>query len=61
MLIGEDGKMVVDFSREASYIDADGQMVSAFARNQSLVRVQMDHDIGFRHVEGLVLGTKVTW
>ncbi|EHR6916899.1 phage major capsid protein [Salmonella enterica] len=61
VLIGEDGKMVVDFSREASYIDADGQMVSAFARNQSLVRVQMDHDIGFRHVEGLVLGTKVTW
>lgn len=61
VLIGEDGKMVVDFSREASYIDADGQMVSAFARNQSLVRVQMDHDIGFRHVGGLVLGTKVTW
>ncbi|HIC6969742.1 TPA: phage major capsid protein [Salmonella enterica subsp. enterica] len=61
VLIGEDGKMVVDFSREASYIDADGQMVSAFARNQSLVRVQMDHDIGFRHVEGLILGTKVTW
>ncbi|EAW9499868.1 phage major capsid protein [Salmonella enterica] len=61
VLIGEDGKMIVDFSREAAYIDADGQMVSAFARNQSLVRVQMDHDIGFRHVEGLVLGTKVTW
>lgn len=61
VLIGEDGNMVVDFSREASYIDADGQMVSAFARNQSLVRVKMDHDIGFRHVEGLVLGTKVTW
>lgn len=61
VLIGEDGKMVVNFSSEAAYIDADGQMVSAFSRNQSLVRVTMDHDIGFRHVEGLVLGTKVTW
>lgn len=52
VLIGEDGAMVVDFSREATYIDADGNTVSAFARNQSLIRVIMEHDIGFRHIEG---------
>lgn len=61
VLIGEDGAMVVDFSREATYIDADGNTVSAFARNQSLIRVIMEHDIGFRHIEGLALGTGVTW
>ena len=61
VLIGEDGAMTVDFSKEATYVDADGQMVSAFARNQSLVRVITEHDIAFRHLEGLVLGTKVTW
>lgn len=59
VVIGEDGNMKVDFSKEASYIDADGHLVSAFSRNQSLIRVITEHDIGFRHPEGLVLGTKV--
>lgn len=59
VVIGEDGNMKVSFSQEASYIDADGNLVSAFSRNQSLIRVVTEHDIGFRHPEGLVLGTKV--
>ncbi|HHL2712915.1 TPA: phage major capsid protein [Yersinia enterocolitica] len=61
VVIGEDGMMKVDFSTEATYKDADGQLVSAFARNQSLIRVVTEHDIGFRHPEGLVLGTRVIW
>lgn len=59
VVIGEDGVMTVDFSKEATYVDANGDLVSAFARNQSLIRVVTEHDIGFRHPEGLVLGTKV--
>lgn len=59
VVIGEDGNMKVDFSKEASYIDSDGKLVSAFSRNQSLIRVVTEHDIGFRHPEGLVLGTGV--
>ena len=59
VVIAEDGNMKVDFSKEASYIDADGTLVSAFSRNQSLIRVVTEHDIGFRHPEGLVLGTGV--
>ena len=35
------------------------ELVSAFARNQSLIRLVGNHDVGFRHPEGLVLGTKV--
>lgn len=61
VVIGEDGNFTVDFSREATYKDAGGNLVSAFARNQSLIRVVAEHDIGFRHPEGLVLGTGVTW
>jgi HK97 family phage major capsid protein len=61
VLIGEDGMMKVDFSTEATYKEADGQLVSAFARNQSLIRVVTEHDIGFRHPEGLVLGTGIIW
>ncbi|SVM38763.1 putative major capsid protein [Klebsiella pneumoniae] len=59
VVIGEDGAMKVDFSKEATYLDAEGNTVSAFARNQSLIRVVLEHDIGFRHPEGLVLGTGV--
>lgn len=61
VVIGEPGGMTIDFSREATYKDGNGQLVSAFARNQSLIRVVTEHDIGFRHPEGLVLGTGVTW
>ncbi len=61
VVIGEMENMKIDFSREATYKDAQGNLVSAFARNQSLIRVVGEHDIGFRHPEGIVLGTKVTW
>lgn len=61
VVIGEQENMKVDFSREATYKDAGGNLVSAFSRNQSVVRVVAEHDIGFRHLEGLVLGTGVTW
>jgi HK97 family phage major capsid protein len=61
VVIGEAENMTIDFSKEATYKDSAGNLVSAFARNQSLIRVVMEHDIGFRHIEGLVLGTGVTW
>lgn len=61
VVIGEMDNMTIDFSKEATYKDSAGNLVSAFARNQSLVRVVAEHDVGFRHVEGLALGTGVTW
>ncbi|MEL7893508.1 phage major capsid protein [Vreelandella neptunia] len=61
VIIGDSDVMTIDFSREATYKDGSGNMVSAFARNQSLLRVVKEHDIAFRHPEGLVLGTEVTW
>lgn len=61
VVIGEMDNMTIDFSREATYKDGSGNLVSAYARNQSLIRVVAEHDIGFRHIEGLALGTGVTW
>lgn len=61
VMLGESNTMSVDFSKEATYKDSGGNLVSAFARNQSLIRVVTGHDIGFRHLEGLVLGTAVTF
>tara|TARA_R100000027_G_scaffold65578_1_gene60274 strand:+ start:393 stop:1688 length:1296 start_codon:yes stop_codon:yes gene_type:complete len=61
VVIGDSDVMTIDFSREATYKDGSGNLVSAFARNQSLLRVVKEHDIAFRHPEGLVLGTEITW
>ena len=61
VVIGESDMMAIAFSNEAAYKDAGGNMVSAFSRNQSLIRVVKEHDVGFRHPEGLVLGAEITW
>lgn len=61
VVIGETGEMTIDFSKEATYNDASGTLVSAFSRNQSVLRVVTGNDVGFRHLEGLQLGTGVTW
>lgn len=61
VVIGEQDNMTMDFSREASYVDSTGSIVTAFSRNQSVLRLVANHDIGFRHPEGLALGTGVTW
>jgi len=61
VIIGETDSYTIDFSREATYNDASGNLVSAYSKNQSVLRVVTGNDIGFRHLEGLQLGTKVTW
>ena len=61
VIIGETDVYTIDFSREATYNDSSGTLVSAYSRNQSVLRVVTGNDIGFRHLEGLQLGTEVTW
>ncbi|MCG6541742.1 phage major capsid protein [Pseudomonas sp. KSR10] len=61
MMIGEDMDLVIDFSKEAAYKDGAGNMVSAFQRDQTLVRVIAKHDFGPRHVECIAVGVGVKW
>ncbi|WP_417797126.1 phage major capsid protein [Stutzerimonas nitrititolerans] len=61
MMIGEDMDLVIDFSKEAAYKDGAGNMVSAFQRDQTLVRVIAKHDFGPRHVECITVGVGVKW
>ena len=61
VVIGENSDMKVDFSNEATYYDTNGELVSAFVRDQSLIRVITQHDIGFRHPEGLCVGCNIPW
>jgi HK97 family phage major capsid protein len=59
--IGEDETLLIDYSKEATYKDDQGNVVSAFQRDQTLVRVIAKHDFGPRHVESVAVLTGVTW
>lgn len=59
--IGEDEALAIAISTEAAYKDAGGNMISAFQRDQTLIRVISKHDFGPRHVESVAVGTGVTW
>lgn len=61
VLIGESDTMTIDFSREATYNDASGNLISAYSANQSVLRLVTANDIGFRHIEGLVVGTDISF
>jgi HK97 family phage major capsid protein len=61
VIIGETDVYTIDFSREATYNDSTGTLVSAYSKNQSVLRVVTGNDVGFRHLEGLQLGTAVIW
>lgn len=52
VVIAEDGNMKVDFSKEASYIDADGTLVSAFSRGHSVSGQRCVSEWPYRTVAG---------
>lgn len=59
--IGEDMSLTISISSEATYKDSGGNVVSAFQRDQTLIRVISKHDFGPRHPESVAVLTKVTW
>ncbi|MEY1590712.1 phage major capsid protein [Burkholderia sp. Bmkn7] len=61
VFIGEEETLEIDYSKEATYKDADGNMISAFQRDQTLIRVIAKNDFGPRHVESISVLVGVTW
>lgn len=59
--IGETGQLALAYSTEASYKDAGGNTVSAFQRDQTLIRVIEHNDFGLRHAESVAVGIGITW
>jgi HK97 family phage major capsid protein len=59
--IGESDELRIDYSSEATYKDAGGTVISAFQRDQTLVRVIAQHDFGPRHVESIAVMDQVKW
>lgn len=64
VFIGEEETLEIDYSKEATYtINRDGkpETVSAFQRDQTLIRVIAKNDFGPRHVESIAVLTGVKW
>lgn len=61
VLVGEHMGIEVAMSTEAAYHDAGGTMQAAFSRDETLMRMIMQHDIGLRHLAAVAILTGVTW
>jgi len=59
-IIGEATGLIIDISKEGSYM-SNGQLVSAFSRDETLVRAITEHDFGMRHVPSVAVLTDVKW
>ncbi len=60
VVIGEAQNLIIDTSTEASYLSG-GTLVSAFSRDQTLIRVIAQHDLNMRHNESAAALIDVDW
>jgi HK97 family phage major capsid protein len=62
VVIGESTNLLIDVSTEAAYYDStEAAVVSAFSRDQTVIRAIIEHDINTRHPDSLVVITAVPW
>lgn len=59
-LIAESGGLEIEVSREASYVES-GSLVSAFSRDQTVIRTIMRHDFAVQYAEAVAVKTNITW
>lgn len=59
--IGETGEMYLSYSTEASYKNGNGELISSYSKDQTLVRIIQHNDFGPRHVESIAVGVGVKW
>ncbi len=60
-IIGESDEMTIAISTEATYKDESSNLISAFSKDQTLIRVIQQHDFGMRHDGSVAVLTGVTW
>lgn len=61
VVIGQTLGLDVAVSTEASYKDENGDLVSAFSLDQTVMRLIMEHDLALRHDESVAVMTEVSW
>lgn len=60
LVIGEQGALEIETSREGSWTDDAGNLISAFENDQTLVRAINNVDTGLRHDESFAVASKVS-
>lgn len=60
VIIGDRMNLVLDVSSEAAYYDGSA-VVAAFSRDETVVRVILEHDLVVKHDEAVAVLTAVTW
>ena len=61
IMIGDDQEIRIASSTEASYVDTSGNTVSAFQRDQTLMRAVSRHDLAPEHDEAISVITGTSW
>jgi HK97 family phage major capsid protein len=61
LIIGDGLNIQVDVSHEASYLDETGTLVSAFDKDQTIVRLMLANDFAAFHPQAVCCMTGVTW
>ena len=59
LVIGEQGALEIETSREGSWTDDAGNLISAFENDQTLIRAINNVDTGLRHEESFAVASKV--
>lgn len=59
LMIGEQGALEIETSREGSWTGDDGAIVSAFEEDQTIIRAINHVDAGLRHEESFAVATRV--
>lgn len=60
VIIGEAASLMIDVDSSASYVES-GSLVSAFSRDETVIRVITEHDLAVRHEEAVAVKTGVKW
>lgn len=61
VIIGESSQMSIEVSDQASYTDGDGNLVSAFDREETVIKAVQHHDLVVRHDAAIAVLTGVKW
>lgn len=61
VVIGDVPGIIIEASSEASYRDSSGTLVSAFSRDETVIRAIAQHDQVVRHAESIAVLTGTTW
>ncbi|HBM58012.1 MAG TPA: phage major capsid protein [Citreicella sp.] len=61
VVVGEHMGITIAMSDQAAYRDSSGQLQSAFSRDETLMRMILQHDLGLRHLPAVAVLTDVTW